>query len=134
MKTNQPIKRKYHLFDCSRENAGRMATRIARVLMGKHMCTYEPHLDGGDFAVAINAAKTKFSGNKAEAKMYHTFSGYPGGIRSEKLADLMERSPEKVLRQAVYNMLPKNKLRDRMIKRLLIYRDEQHGLKVEFSK
>lgn len=126
--------RNYYLFDCAKENFGRIATRMAFILQGKHKCSFEPRLDNGDFAVAINVSRMKYSGNKAELKKYHYFSGYPGGIRSEKLADLIKKQPQEVIRKAVYNMLPKNKLRDKMIKRLLMFENSEHGLKADFKK
>lgn len=127
-------KKEYYLFDCETDNFGRIATRVARILQGKHKPSYEPQKDDGDFVVLINIARVRFSGKKADDKIYHSFSGYPGGISSKKLSDLIQNNPERVVREAVYNMLPKNKLRDRMIKKLMTFRDENHGLKVDFKE
>lgn len=133
MKDQIVKKREYHLFNCEMDNFGRIATRIAIILQGKHKTGYLPNKDQGDWVVLINTAKVRFSGNKAQKKIFHSYSGYPGGITSRKLSELVENNPEKVVHDAVYNMLPKNKLRDKMIKRLLTYRDENHNLKVKFK-
>ncbi len=132
MKTANSVKRKYHLFDCEKENLGRIATRAAFVLQGKQKADFVSHLDKGDFAVFVNAAKLRLSGKKMENKIYHSFSGYPGGIRSRKAADIMKISPEKIIREAVYGMLPKNKLRAKRMKRLLVFPDASHKLKIDF--
>jgi len=125
------INRKYKLFDAEKETLGRMATKIALVLRGKNKVDFTPHIDGGDFAVVINADKLKVTGNKMEDKIYHHFSGYPGGVRSINLQDQMERDSAKVIQAAVYGMLPKNKLRNPMMKRLLIYKDDKHSHKID---
>jgi len=124
------INRKYNLFDAEKETLGRLATKIATVLRGKNKADFTPNIDGGDFAVVINSDKLQVTGNKMEGKIYHYFSGYPGGIRSVKLKDQMEKDSTKVIQSAVYGMLPKNKLRNPMMKRLLIYKDEKHPHKI----
>ena len=124
------INRKYNLFDAEKETLGRMATKIATVLRGNNKADFTPNIDGGDFAVVINSDKLQVTGNKMEGKIYHYFSGYPGGIRSVKLKDQMEKDSTKVIQSAVYGMLPKNKLRNPMMKRLLIYKDEKHPHKI----
>jgi len=126
--------KKYFLFDCDDFILGRMAARIAFILQGKHKCDYSPNADGGDFAVVINSDKTRVSGNKKEKKMYHSFSGYPGGITSRKLKDRIERDSRQVIVEAVYGMLPKNKLRNKMLKRLLVFKDNKHNLKEKFQE
>jgi len=120
------IVRKYRLFDAKKEVLGRMATQISTVLRGKNKADFTPNVDGGDFAVVINSDNLKVTGNKLEGKMYHYYSGYPGGVRSLNLKDKMQRDSRKVIQEAVYGMLPKNKLRDRMMKRLLIYKNDEH--------
>lgn len=130
MKKRKMIDRKFNLFDAEKENLGRMATKIARVLRGKNKVDFTPNIDAGDFAVVINSDKLQVTGNKMEGKIYHYYSGYPGGIRSVKLKDQMEKDSTKVIKMAVYGMLPKNKLRDSMIKRLLIYKDDKHEHKI----
>jgi len=124
------IDRKYHLFDAKGKVLGRLSTEIARILMGKHKVSYAPHIDGGDFIVIINCDDIAVTGNKPESKVYHRFSGYPGGIHSITLEDQMKKDSRRVLWQSVYNMLPKNKLRDRMLTRLLINKDADHKQKV----
>jgi large subunit ribosomal protein L13 len=125
------INRKYHLFDAKKESLGRMATKIVAVLRGKNKADFTPNIDGGDLAVVINSDKLQVTGNKMEGKIYHHFSGYPGGVRSVKLKDQMEKDSTEVIRKAVYGMLPKNKLRSPMIKRLLIYKDDKHDHKID---
>ncbi|OGI27281.1 MAG: 50S ribosomal protein L13 [Candidatus Moranbacteria bacterium RIFOXYB1_FULL_43_19] len=132
MKTANSVKRKYHLFDCEKEYLGRIATRAAFILQGKQKADFASHIDGGDFAVFVNAAKLRLSGKKMENKIYHSFSGYPGGIKSRKAADIMKINPEKIIRDAIYGMLPKNKLRPRRMKRILVFPDADHKLKVDF--
>lgn len=127
------ITRKYHLFDAKKQVLGRMATEIATILRGKNKADFTPNIDGGDFAVVINSDNLQVTGNKMEDKMYHYFSGYPGGIKSFKLRDKIERDSRKVIEEAVYGMLPKNKLRDRMMTRLLIFKDDSHDKKIEIT-
>lgn len=124
------ITRKFHLFDAEKEILGRMATQIVRVLRGKNKADFTPNIDGGDFAVVINSDKLKVTGNKLEGKIYHHYSGYPGGVRSLRLKDKIEKDSRKIIQEAVYGMLPKNKLRDRMMKRLLVYKDDKHEHKI----
>jgi large subunit ribosomal protein L13 len=115
------IKRESHTIDASGQILGRLATRIAGLLMGKHKTMYERHLDTGDIVVVFNAEKIKTSGKKAEQKVYPRHSGYPGGFKSEKYEQMMEKHPERIIEYAVKGMLPQNKLRARMMKRLRIY-------------
>lgn len=128
------IERKYYLFDCREDNLGRLATRTAFILQGKHKAGYFPNIDIGDFVVMVNCKETRFSGTKKKNKLYHHFSGYPGGISTQKLGDLLATDPKKVIKEAVYGMLPKNKLRSGRMKRLLIFDDSNHNLKVKFEK
>ncbi|HAI74533.1 MAG TPA: 50S ribosomal protein L13 [Candidatus Moranbacteria bacterium] len=120
------ITRKYYLFDANDKTPGRMATEIARILRGKNKVDFTPHIDGGDFVVVINSDNIKISCGKGNKKIYYRFSGYPGGITAMKLKDQMIKDSRKVIHDAVYGMLCKNKLRDKMMKRLLIYTDENH--------
>ncbi len=132
-KVQKNINRRYHLFDAESNNLGRLATEIVRVLRGKNKVDFTPHIDAGDIAVVINTDKIKVSGNKKEDKMYHYYSGYPGGIRDVKLKDKINRDSRKVITEAVYGMLPKNKLRDRMITRLKLYKDDKQNHKIEIT-
>ncbi len=125
--------KKYHLFNAENKVLGRLSVEIAKILSGRDKVDYTPHIDGGDFVVVINSEKLKVTGGKEDKKVYHTFSGYPGGVRSLKLKEKMERDSRTVIREAVYGMLPKNKLRDKMIKRLLIAKDEKHNYKIDIN-
>ena len=119
------VNRKYHLFDAQGKVLGRLATEIVGVVSGKTKVDYAPNVDGGDFVVVINTDGLQVTGNKGDDKMYHHFSGYPGGIRSIAFKDQMKKDSRKVLYQAVYGMLPKNELRARMLTRLRMYKDDK---------
>jgi large subunit ribosomal protein L13 len=127
------INRKYHLFDAQGKISGRFSGEICKFLRGKHKVDFTPNIDGGDFVVVINADGLKFTGNKLEGKIYHRFSGYPGGITSIKLKDQMEKDSTQVIKKAVYGMLSKNKLRNRMMTRLLIYKNSEHPHKIDVT-
>jgi large subunit ribosomal protein L13 len=127
------INRKYHLFDAEGKTPGRMATEIVKVLRGKNKVDFVPHIDAGDFAVVINSDKIAVLGGKEDKKIYHRFSGYPGGITSIKLKDQIEKDSRVVIRDTLYGMLPKNKLRDRMMTRLLVYKDSKHDKKIDIT-
>jgi large subunit ribosomal protein L13 len=105
---------------------GRMACKIAPMLMGKTKPTYTPHVDTGDYVVVINAAKIKVTGNKAETKSYQSYSGYPGGQKDISFATMMETRPEKVVMEAVRRMLPKNKLGSVMLSKLRVFPGTEH--------
>lgn len=120
------IARKYHLFDATDKTPGRMATEIARILRGKNKVDFTPHVDGGDFVVVTNSDNISIAYGKGAKKIYYRFSGYPGGITATKLDEQMKKDSRKVLKDAVYGMLCKNKLRDKMMKRLLIYVGSEH--------
>jgi len=114
------MERQRHTLDASGKIAGRLATQIATLLMGKNKATWQPHIDGGDFVEVTNVSEMKFSGKKITQKKYYRYSGYPGGIKTKKLDDLMQKTPNKVLQGMVKDMLPKNRLRPSMLKRLTI--------------
>jgi len=123
----------YHLFDLKSKPMGRLATQIARILSGRNKVTFTPHIDDGDSVVVINSDALVMSGRKEIKKLYHHFSGYPGGIKTLKLEQVRVRDSRKIIREAVYGMLPKNKLRNKMIKRLFIYKDEKHNHKIDIT-
>ncbi|KAI9591668.1 50S ribosomal protein L13 [Syncephalis fuscata] len=125
-KTALAYARVWHLVDANERVLGRMATRIAITLMGKHKPIYDPASDCGDYVVVINARKVAVSGRKAEQKLYRHHSGYPGGLKEIPYERMMERKPDDIIRKAVSGMLPKNRLRDVRLKRLLIFPDETH--------
>ena len=120
------MNRQYHLFDAQGKVLGRLATEIAKVLSGRNKVNYTPHIDGGDFVIIVNASKIRVTGKKLTDKIYHSFSGYPGGITAIAFQDLLEKDPRKVIQNAVYGMLPKNKLRDKMMLRLHVYGGAEH--------
>lgn len=123
------MNRQYHLFDAQGKVLGRLATEIAKTLSGRNKVDYVPHIDGGDFVIVINAEKIRVTGNKLEGKIYHKYSGYPGGISSISLKDLLAKDSGKVIQNAVYGMLPKNKLRDKMMLRLNVFGGSEHTFK-----
>jgi len=112
--------------DAEGETLGRLASRIAPILKGKHKPIYTPHLDCGDFVIVINADKVRVTGRKLDQKMYHHHSGYPGGLKSISLRDQLDKHPERVIEAAVKGMLPKNKLGRRMFKKLKVYASATH--------
>lgn len=138
MKTFQPkksdIKRNWHTVDAKGQVLGRMASKIAKLLLGKDKPKYAPHLDMGDNIVVINAKDVELTGRKMQNKVYYSHSGYPGGFKEEKVSDLMEKSPEKVIERAVSGMLPKNRLHDKRMRRLRVFADEKHPYEDKFKK
>lgn len=127
------IKREWHLIDVGGQILGRIATVIAKKLMGKSKPYFVPYLDCGDYVVVINAKNVRVTGKKEVGKIYYRHSNYPGGLKSEALAKLRERKPEEIIRSAVSGMLPKNKLRASMLKRLLIFPSPDHPYKDKFK-
>ncbi len=120
------IKREWYVVDAAGKTLGRLASEIAKVLRGKHKPIYTPHVDCGDFVIVINADKVRVTGRKLDQKMYYRHSGYPGGLKSISLRDLLARRPERVIELAVRGMLPKNRLGRRMIKKLKVYAAPTH--------
>jgi large subunit ribosomal protein L13 len=120
------IERDWYVVDAQGETLGRLASRIAPILKGKHKPSYTPHLDCGDFVIIVNAEKVRVTGRKLDQKFYHRHSGYPGGLRSTSLRDQLDKYPERVLQAAIRGMLPKNKLGRRMIKKLKVYAGDAH--------
>jgi large subunit ribosomal protein L13 len=120
------IERKWHLIDAGGKILGRLAVKIAELLRGKNKVFYTNHIDCGDFVVVTNASKIILTGKKLDQKTYFTYSGYPGGAKLTPYSVLMAKSPEKALFAAVKGMLPKNKLADRQITRLKVFKDDKH--------
>lgn len=120
------IKRGWHTLDASDEVLGKLATRAANLLMGKHKPLFSRNADVGDFVIVTNAAKIQVTGNKSTQKLYHSHSGYPGGLKTVSLEKLMATYPERVIEHAVKGMLPKNHLTAKMMKRLRVYAGEVH--------
>lgn len=135
MKTFLPkvkeIQRSWYEADASKFTLGRLATRVATILRGKHKATFTPHMDVGDFVVIKNAEKVQFTGRKLDQKMYHRFSGYPGGLYTKSLKERMQKEPEKVIRDAVYNMVDKNRLRKEILRRLKVVVGDKHEFKID---
>lgn len=120
------VNRKWYVVDADNMILGRMATRIATVLMGKHKPDYSPHIDNGDFVVVINADKIKVTGKKEDQKSYWRHTQYPGGGRSTSYKDMKKKYPERIIEHAVKGMLPKNKLGSAMYKKLKVYAGTDH--------
>jgi large subunit ribosomal protein L13 len=118
--------RKWWVVDAKDQPLGRLASRVATILRGKHKPSYTPHIDSGDFVIVINARKVKVTGAKRTEKMYYRHSGYPGGIREESFEHLLVRHPELPIQKAVKGMLPKNVLGRQLIGKLKIYATDQH--------
>jgi len=130
MKTYIPkakeIEKKWYLVDAEGEILGRLASKIAQVLIGKTKPIYTPFLDVGDFVIVINAKKVRVTGGKEKKKIYYHYSGYPGGMKGKVFEDLMKEKPEKIIREAVRGMIPKNKLGRKMLKKLKVYPGTEH--------
>jgi len=120
------IARKWYVVDASGQTLGRLATRVARILSGKDSSKYTPFIDTGDHVIVINVEKLRVTGMKAEEKMYHRYTGYPGGLRSETFRKKFDRKPESVVEQAVRGMLPKTKMGRAMASKLKVYRGDKH--------
>ncbi|GAB4276672.1 MAG: 50S ribosomal protein L13 [Candidatus Promineifilaceae bacterium] len=120
------VERSWYIVDAEGQNLGRLATRIATVLRGKHKPIYSPSVDCGDFVVVINAEKIAVTGNRTEKKKYYRHSGYPGGLKEISLRHQLERYPERVISLAVKGMLPKNALGRKMFKKLKVYAGSEH--------
>ncbi len=118
--------RDWYVVDAQGKTLGRLATQIADVLRGKRKPDYTPHCDTGDFVVVVNAEKIRVTGNKVNDKLYYRHSGYPGGLRSRTLGEMLERRPEEVIRRAVKGMLPRNRLARQQLTKLKIYAGPEH--------
>src|SRR3954462_2347392 len=120
------ITRKWHVVDAAGQTLGRLASRCARILAGKDNRQYTPFIDTGDHVIVINAKDVKLTGMKAEKKIYHRYTGFPGGVRSEEFKKRLERKPKAIVEEAIKGMLPKSKLGRAMGSKLKVYRDEKH--------
>jgi len=122
----ESVERDWFIVDASNKTLGRMASEIAHRLRGKHKPEYTAHVDTGDYVVVINAEKVRVTGAKAKDKMYHSHSGYPGGLKSISFEKLLDKAPERVIQSAVKGMLPKNPLGRAMFKKLKVYAGGEH--------
>lgn len=120
------IKKNWYVVDLDGKVLGRAAAEIARILRGKHKPIYTPSVDTGDFVIVLNASKVRLTGNKMADKMYHSHTGYPGGLKSITAEKLLDKKPEMVIEKAVKGMLPKNKLGRKMFKKLKVYSGSDH--------
>ena len=120
------VTRKWWVVDAEGKNLGRLASEIAIVLRGKNKPQYTPHVDTGDFVVVVNAGKVATTGNKLTGKIYYRHSGYPGGLKSRTLGEMLQRRPTEVLRKAVKGMLPKNRLAAQQLGKLKLYAGDKH--------
>ena len=120
------VKREWLIIDASGQTLGRMVSRIALILRGKHKPQYTPHVDTGDYVVVINASKVKVTGNKEQGKIYYRHTGYPGGIKSQTLGEKRESDPESIIHLAIKGMLPRGPLGRAMAKKLKVYPNTDH--------
>lgn len=123
----EEVKRDWFVVDAEGEIVGRLATRIASVLRGKHKPSFTPHVDTGDYVIILNADKVRFTGNKLEQKEYLRYSGFPGGQKRRTAKEQLDKRPIAVMEDAVRGMLPKTKLGRAMIKKLFVYTDDKHS-------
>jgi len=123
---NTTVERRWYVVDASDLVLGRLASRIANVLRGKHKPTFSPHVDGGDFVIVTNAEKVKLTGLKLTQKVYRRHSGYPGGHRTENAQAVLAKTPDRVIRRAVWGMLPKGPLGRKQIRKLKVYAGGDH--------
>lgn len=120
------ISRDWVLVDAAGQNLGRLATQVASLLLGKHKPTFTPGVEMGDFVVVINASEITVTGNKLEEKFYHHHSGYPGGLKSISLKDQLQKHPDRVITNAVWGMLPHNKMGKHLLKKLKVFSGAEH--------
>ncbi len=120
------VQRNWFVVDGTNQTVGRMCSKIAAMLRGKHKASYTPHVDTGDYIIVINCDKIKLSGTKMDTKVYDRFSGYPGGRKEELASDVLKRRPEVIVERAVKGMLPKNRLGRKMYKKLFVYVGDTH--------
>ena len=126
MQTKETVERTWYVIDAADKPLGRVATKAATILRGKHKATFTPHIDCGDYVIIINADKVKLTGNKINDKMYYNHSGFPGGLRTRNAKTMLESYPVEMVERAVKGMLPHNRLGRAMGKKLFVYRDANH--------
>lgn len=126
MAKNEEVERNWYVVDVENETLGRISSKIAQYLRGKHKPTFTPHVDMGDFVIVVNAEKIKLTGNKWDQKKYYRHSNYIGGIKEMTYKELLDKDPEFIIEKAVKGMLPGNKLRRKMIKKLKVYSGDSH--------
>lgn len=134
MQKKENIERNWYVIDAEGKTLGRVATKAAHVLRGKHKVTYTPYVDCGDYVIIVNADKVVLTGNKLEDKKYYNHSGFPGGLRERNAQEMIEKYPEEMVERAVKGMLPHNRLGRAMGKKLFVYRDANHKHEVQKPK
>lgn len=123
---DEQVERQWHVIDAEGLIVGRLCSKIATILRGKHKPSYTPHVDTGDFIIVVNAEKVRFTGNKMNDKVYQTYSGYTGGQRSRTAREMLNKKPISVVESGVRGMLPKNRLGRKMFKKLFVYEGAEH--------
>jgi len=126
MQKKEEVTRNWFIVDAADKNLGRVATKVAHVLRGKHKPTYTPHIDGGDYVIIINAGKVNLTGNKLDSKIYYNHSGYTGGLRERTARTMRDNYPVEMMERAVKGMLPKGRLGRQMYKKLFVYAEGDH--------
>lgn len=126
MQRKEDITRQWYVIDAADQPLGRVASKVATIIKGKHKVTKTPHVDGGDFVIVLNAKDVKLTGNKINTKMYYNHSGYPGGLRVRTAKTMKEKYPIEMMERAVKGMLPKGKLGSAMYKKLFVYEGSDH--------
>lgn len=126
MQKKETVERKWYVIDATEIPLGRVASKAAHILRGKHKATYTPHIDCGDYVIIINAEKAKLTGNKLDNKIYYNHSMYPGGLRERTAREMQEKYPIEMVERAVKGMLPKNRLGRQMYKKLFVYVGNEH--------
>ncbi len=126
MQKKEEIERKWYVIDASDKTLGRLATKVAHILRGKHKATYTPHVDCGDFVIITNASKINLTGNKLNDKIYYNHSGYTGGLRERTAREMKENYSEEMIERAVKGMLPKGRLGRQMYRKLFVYAGDTH--------
>ena len=126
MQTKETVERTWYVIDAADKPLGRVATKAATILRGKHKATFTPHIDCGDYVIIINADKVKLTGNKINDKMYYNHSGFPGGLRTRNAKTMLESYPEEMVERAVNGMLPNGPLGRQMYRKLFVYAGSEH--------
>ena len=126
MEKKETVNRNWYVIDAENLPLGRVATKAANLLRGKHKVTFTPHIDCGDYVIIVNADKVKLTGNKLDQKMYYNHSGFPGGLRERNAKTMIEKYPVEMVERAVKGMLPHNRLGRQMYKKLFVYAENEH--------
>ena len=126
MQRKEDVKRNWYVIDAEGQNLGRLASKVAHILRGKHKATFTPHIDGGDYVIVVNASKVNLTGDELDKKIYYNHSGYTGGLRQRTARVMKEKYPVEMIERAVKGMLPKGRLGRQMYKKLFVYAESEH--------